>query len=141
MMTVLSILLASLLLSVSAGIAATTYVNILTQPGMVLDFWARWIYKLRDKYVGTTLDEFNEGDEGQERADYYAIRHERADYIMKPILTCVYCVGGQLGLWLSVYYQLSFTTTFYVIPCLLTAFMSVWFGGAFQYIQQKYFPL
>jgi hypothetical protein len=140
-MIALSLLLVSLLLSVSAGLAATTYVNILTQPGQILAFWARFLYRIRDASVGTTPEEFDEGDEGPEAAQHYAERYERAEYFLKPILTCVYCVAGQMGLWLSVYVFYAYFTIFSPVLSILTAVVSVWFGGLLQYIQQRYFPL
>ncbi|GAB4052530.1 hypothetical protein GCM10028810_54360 [Spirosoma litoris] len=140
-MTALLSLLLCLLISIVAGIAANGYVNILTKPGQVLDFWAKWLYDLRDWYVGTTPMDFHEGDEGPEMAEYYAIRHQRADYVLKPLLTCVYCVAGQMGFWLSLYYKLWYNTNYTIISCLITAVIAVWLGGAFQAIQKKHFPL
>jgi hypothetical protein len=140
-MIALQLLLVCLLLSVSAGLAATTYVNILTQPGQVLAFWARFLYWIRDASVGTTPDQFDEGDEGPEAAQRYAERWQRAEWVLKPLLTCVYCVAGQLGFWLSTYAFYSYFTIFSLIPSILTAVLSVWMGGLFQYIQQRYFPL
>ncbi|MGF7219037.1 hypothetical protein GGR92_005217 [Spirosoma lacussanchae] len=130
-MTAYQILLQCLLLAVSAGIAATTYVNILTAPGQVLDFWARFLYRLQETFVGAVRDD-------PERVQR---RHRFSDTLLKPLLTCVYCVGGQLGFWLSIYVQNSYGTRINLALCLLTAVLSVYMGGLFQYIQKKLFPL
>ncbi len=147
MSTAILPLLLSLYISISAGLAATTYVNILTQPGQVLAFWARWLYTLRDWYIEPKR-EFREYIDGLPDDTIFfdaekksQKRRERiADYLLKPILTCVYCVGGQVGFWLSVYVSCSYFTFDFLIS-LLTAVLSVWMGGLFQYVQQRLFPL
>ncbi|OJW75700.1 MAG: hypothetical protein BGO59_09035 [Spirosoma sp. 48-14] len=136
-MTAILNLLACLLLAVSAGLAATTYVNTLTQPGMILAFWAKWLYSLQTYFI-------THGKSWTERDDHLLFqtgRYKVSEYLLKPILSCVFCVGGQMGFWLSLYYKLQYDTNFSIILCALTAVLSVWFGGAFQSIQQKYFPL
>lgn len=135
MITVLSNLLVSLLLAVSCGLAADSYVNILTQPGQVLAFWAKWLYALKEQWALMAIPE--SGD-----LSGYNERIRIADYILKPILTCVYCVGGQMGFWLSLYFFLQCFTVFEsIFLSFLTAAISVWMGGLFQAIQKKYFPL
>lgn len=143
-MPVLMTLLVCLLLSVSAGLAADTYVNILTQPGQVLAFWARWLYALKEKFVMHGQPPANEHGvtfATPEDSATYLHRMAVSEYILKPLLTCVYCVGGQLGFWLSVYCSVVFHQRFSLLWALLTAVLSVWFGGLFQSIQKKYFPL
>jgi hypothetical protein len=239
-MTVLSILLLCLLSSVSAGIAGTAYVNILTQPGQVLSFWARWLYAIRDQFInavvvedtaktGASVDSFDlpfklrtalvdllanhnirgvkailalssilnaleaEPDEslrpstnglgsalenvakkydtalaqaqivGMENIAAFTIiqknrgelfnKHDDsndldrvqrrtafADYLLKPILTCVYCVSGQMGFWGFTYAYYAYNSGFNPIWSILSAFMGVYMGGLFQAIQLKYFP-
>jgi len=125
-----------MLLSVSAGIIATVHVNVLTQPGMVLAGWARWLYNAQTYYI-------TRGQSWTERQDpllFQTRRYHVSEWLLKPILTCVYCVGGQAGFWLAVYYQVSYCTTFSVMFCPIVAVLSVWMAGLFQCIQQRYFP-
>jgi hypothetical protein len=131
-MTVLTILLACLLVSVSAGLAATVYVNILTQPGQVLAFWARTLFRVRDTFVEAVASE----PERMHRRTAFA------DSLLKPLLTCVYCVGGQMGFWLFLisYVNDGYGTLSGLVWAVLTAFCSVFFAGLFQAIQLKYFP-
>jgi len=49
---------------------AVVYTEVLTAPGMILDWWCRWLHKLTSK-----------------------------EWILKPLIDCVYCVGGQIALW------------------------------------------
>lgn len=138
-MTVLLTLLASLCLAVISGLLSDVYVNILTEPGMILDFWARWLYRIRDQYIEP--NEFWVTNFPEEAAEWQEKRKSQADYLLKPLLTCVYCNAGQIGLWLSFYVQLSYCTNFSLILSLVTAVLSVWMGGMFQAIQKKHFPL
>ncbi|MBC3785713.1 hypothetical protein [Spirosoma utsteinense] len=132
----MTLLLASLLMSVLSGLAATTYVNILTQPDQVLAFWARFLYRLQTLYM-------THGDPSEERPvmAFKEKRYKISEWLLKPLLTCVYCVAGQMGLWLSIYVFYAYFTTFNPILSILTAVVSVWMGGFFQSIQQRYFPL
>ena len=80
-------LLVTLLAGLLFGILAGVYVGVWTQPGFVLDGLATWLYSLGDWYAGDCTDP------AQHR------RHIHAEWILKPLLTCGYCVGGQMGLW------------------------------------------
>ncbi len=112
-------LLTCLLFSMLTGTAAGVYVSILTQPGHILAFWAEWLYRVKDWYVGVSANRQ---------------REERADYWLKPILTCGYCVGGQFGLWGLLCYTIDLPFLLY----LLTACCSCFIGGQLAtYLQPK----
>jgi hypothetical protein len=51
-------------------IISVVYTEILTAPGMILDFWSRFLHN-----------------------------HIKKEWILKPLIDCVYCFGGQLALW------------------------------------------
>lgn len=129
-----------LLLSVSTSLTAVVFVNILTQPGMIFDWWAIWLRKQQDKYVGTTVEDYYAGDDGPELADYYAGRHERSEYVLKPLLTCVYCVSGQLSFWACLYLSWWYFNAFNVNLSLLCAGVGIFLAGLFEFVQQRYFP-
>jgi hypothetical protein len=59
-----------LLYSLFAAITAIVYTDVLTDTGMILDFWSRFLHN-----------------------------HIKKEWILKPLVDCVYCVGGQLALW------------------------------------------
>jgi hypothetical protein len=61
------------------AIFSWVYVNLLTDEDMVLWWW----YKLLTKYV-------------------------HSNYILKPLLTCEYCVAGQLALWTYFFFPWNF---------------------------------
>lgn len=132
------------LLAVSTSITAVVYVNILTQPGMLLDWWAEYLHNRKDRYV-KSAKEF-----AQHEYDYFGVdvdpmaeqakAEERAEYWLKPILTCVYCVSGQLSFWACLYLSWWYFNAFNVNLSLLCAGVGVFLAGLFQYVQQKYFP-
>jgi hypothetical protein len=49
---------------------AVVYTEVLPAPGMLLDFWDKFLHK-----------------------------HIKKEWILKPLIDCVYCFGGQLALW------------------------------------------
>jgi hypothetical protein len=49
---------------------AVVYCEVLLAPGMILDFWDKFLHK-----------------------------HIKSDWLLKPLGDCVYCFGGQLALW------------------------------------------
>lgn len=49
---------------------SVVYTEILVNPGMVLAWWDKFLHK-----------------------------HIKKEWILKPIVDCVYCFGGQLALW------------------------------------------
>ena len=59
-----------LLYSLFAAITAIVYTEVLTDTGMILDFWSRFLHN-----------------------------HIKREWILKPLVDCVYCVGGQVALW------------------------------------------
>ena len=59
-----------LLYSLFAAITAIVYTDVLTDTGMILDFWSKFLHN-----------------------------HIKKEWILKPLVDCVYCVGGQLALW------------------------------------------
>ncbi|RIV23600.1 hypothetical protein DYU11_11505 [Fibrisoma montanum] len=110
---------------------ADSYVNILTQPGNLLAPWARLLYWLGDRYVSPVVD----------NPDKLQRRVSRVETILKPLLTCVYCVAGQMGFWVSLYVYYWYFTHVNLILSLLTAGCAVWFGGLFSSVRAKLFPL
>ena len=50
--------------------AAIVYTEVLTDPDMILGGWAKFLHK----YI-------------------------KSDWLLKPLIDCVYCFGGQLALW------------------------------------------
>jgi len=59
-------------------VTAVVYTEVLINPGMILDWWDRFLHK-----------------------------HIKKEWILKPLIDCVYCFGGQLALWtyLVMYYN------------------------------------
>jgi hypothetical protein len=51
-------------------VISVVYTEVLTAPGMLLDFWCRFLHNKIKK-----------------------------EWILKPLIDCVYCFGGQLALW------------------------------------------
>jgi hypothetical protein len=49
---------------------AVVYTEVLTDSGMILDFWNRFLHN-----------------------------NIKKEWILKPLIDCVYCFGGQLALW------------------------------------------
>jgi hypothetical protein len=49
---------------------AVVYTEVLINPGMILDWWDKFLHK-----------------------------HFKKEWILKPLIDCVYCFGGQLALW------------------------------------------
>lgn len=132
-------LLASLLIAVISGLTADIYVNILTQPGMILAGWARWLNEVADKYCKP--DPYWPKPEFDDQVEAWINeRRKRADFWLKPILTCIYCVSGQMGFWLSIILAIAFHSVFLAGFSIITACLSIYFGGIIQYIQHKYFP-
>jgi len=72
--------------AVASGVSAYVYVQILTQPGHVLEWWSRLIHQAYDKLFT------------RESEKWY-----RFKWILKPILECELCVAGQFALWLFLF--------------------------------------
>ena len=53
-----------------ASITAIVYADVLTDPGMILGWWSKLLHD-----------------------------HIKKEWILKPLVDCVYCFGGQLALW------------------------------------------
>ena len=113
-------LITILFLALLSGIAADTYVNILTQPGNVLDFWARWLYGLRDRWLSREPDEYS---------DRYQRRMALAERLLKPVLTCAKCVGGWIGFFAYLYAFYAFSMPYKLILHGLTMVTSVWLAA------------
>ena len=68
---------------------AVVYTEVLTAPGMILAWWDKLIHKYIEK-----------------------------EWILKPLVDCVYCVGGQMALWSILLYS-GMSTLLYFISVLL----------------------
>jgi hypothetical protein len=72
---------------IATVLAAFYYCSV--QPGEWLGWWA--------KLVNGTYERWALGKNG-----CHADRFDRYHWLLKPILTCERCIGGQVGIWLCV---------------------------------------
>lgn len=74
---------------VAAVLAVFYYLSV--QPGEILAFWGQWVNKqwLALCVYGSKAD-----------TELINRRVEGYQWMLKPILTCPRCIGGQAGLWL-----------------------------------------
>lgn len=89
-MTAILFLLLLLMMGLVSALSANAYVNVLTRPGHILSKWAGFLYGLRDSYAARF---------GPDGSTEHEKAYDKADYLLQPVLTCPYCVAGQLSLW------------------------------------------
>lgn len=115
-MTATLFLLLLCLLAFVSSLSAIAYVQVLTQPEHILSFWAKFLYGLRDSYAARF------GPEGSGRHEK---AYNRAAYVLQPILTCPYCVAGQLSLWGYLYAVFGHGVPYLLAAHVATVFVSV----------------
>lgn len=79
-------MLSLLSLSLMCAAVAYVYAEVLTNPGEVLHWWYRFMYKLCIKV------KVKNGREAR-----------KEHWLFKPLIGCGKCVAGQMGLWVYLY--------------------------------------
>lgn len=81
---------------VQVGIIGFVYVAILTKPGMILARWADYLHRL------FTVFHVKQAAKKGWSPGYMEDQLQANSWWLKPVLTCTWCVSGQIALWLFI---------------------------------------
>lgn len=77
------------------GIIAFVYCNVLTQPGHLLGRWREWI---NEKYLLFHVKQQAKAT-AENRTYDFAEQMAKHKWVLKPIIDCEWCIGGEFALW------------------------------------------
>lgn len=83
-------------LGIQAGIIGFVYACILTKPGMLLAGWADYLHRIY------TVFHVKQAQAKGWSPGYMEDKLQANSWWLKPVLTCTWCVSGQIALWLFV---------------------------------------